>query len=114
MKLLLRGSSILLFIILFTVVLQAQFPANITFLWDPNVATENVTKYTIVYNGFTFTVLPVSCTMTECSQVLVVPAQGTYTISITATNIWGTSPISTLTFSASSPGRSGNLRIRVP
>lgn len=90
------------------------FPVVVTVVWDPNPSTEQVTKYTVTHNSNTpIDVPPTACSATEC-QTKITLINATNTVSLTATNMWGTSQPVTLTFIAQSPGRSGNIRIRVP
>lgn len=104
---------ILIFLLVISTSLQAQFPVTIIVGWDPNPVIDNVTSYTLAM-GTTVVKVPTSqCTTTVCEQSVVIPSMGTYTVSVTSTNMWGTSLPTSLTFNASSPGRSGNLRIRI-
>ena len=104
----------LVILFLFAIPIIAQtFPVTINVLWDPNPASDQVTKYTITFNGNSTDIPITNCNNIECATTLVVPSAGSYTISLTATNMWATGPATTLSFTATSPGRSGNLRIRV-
>lgn len=111
MKLLM--SSILLSLLLSISLAAQAFPVTITAAWDPNPPEDAVTKYTITFNNVTTDIPLANCTAVECTTTLTVPSAGSYTISLTASNFWGRSIPTTLSFTASSPGRSGNLRIRV-
>jgi hypothetical protein len=94
----------------------AQFPVTITVSWDPNPVIENVTSYTIsLDSGQSNSVNPSTrCTATECTFQLVIPSSGNHTIRVVALNIWGSSLPTDFTFNANSPGKSGNIRIRIP
>ena len=105
--------SLAVVLLLTGVSLNAQFPVNITAVWDPNPAADNVTNYSLSVNGNNINVPTSNCNVTECTQVITVPSAGTYTLELRAYNFWGSSLPTTFTFNASSPGNSKNLRIRV-
>lgn len=105
-----------LFILLIPTQLFAQFPVTVTLAWNPNPLTELVTSYTVsIDNSPGSNVSALSrCDATECTTTIVVPTSGMHTIRVVAINMWGSSLPAELTFNANSPGRSGNIRIRVP
>lgn len=92
---------------------QLQFPITVNVVWDAYPATENITKFTVTHNGTPVDVMPSACTATECAKAITLTSAGPHVVSVTATNMWGTSAPNSITFTASSPGRSGNLRIRL-
>ncbi len=94
-------------------ILYAQLPATKTLQWDANPPADNVTKYTITVNGVATDVAPVTDPACNCIQHdFVIAQQGTLTLTVTATNEWGTSQPTTLIKQVSVPGSSRNLRIK--
>ena len=81
--------------------------------WDPNPATEQVTQYTLVYDATSGqTVAPTVDPTCACIQAPVSVTAGSHTVSVTATNQWGTSAATTLTFNANPAGKVVNIRIK--
>jgi hypothetical protein len=103
----------ILFILISSLAYAQVFPITVTVVWDAPVETDQVTNHTLTFNGSSITVLPAKCNTTECSQQITIPQAGTYSVAVTATNMWGTSTPTVLTFNARSPGNSGQLRIRI-
>lgn len=80
--------------------------------WDPNPATDNVLYYTLVFNGTAYQVQPTIDGACSCIQQAVTIPSGSNTASVTATNTWGTSAATTLTFNANPAGKVGNVRVK--
>lgn len=80
--------------------------------WDPNPASDNVTFYTLTFDGTVFTVPPTVDTTCACVQQAVAVTAGSHTASITATNVWGTSLPTVLTFNANPAGKVVNVRVK--
>lgn len=95
---------------------QAAFPLTVKAYWNPNVATDSVTSYTIALDGGT----PVSVGIvptndTNCPAVqypqgcilapVVIPASGQHTFAVTAVNQWGNSLPTTVTVNINNPGQ---------
>lgn len=114
-----NGRMIPLFLLLLVpfsipIVAQIQFPITVQVVWDLNAATDLITKYTVTHNGNAQDVVPgVACTATECSRPITLLNAGPHVVAVTATNMWGTSAPTQITFTAQSPGKSGNVRIRL-
>ena len=103
-----------LLLLFISVEAQIQFPITVNVVWDNSyTATDGVTKFTVTHNGVATDVLPSVCTTTECSKAITLQNGGPNVVTVTATNMWGTSVPTQITFIASSPGRSGNVRIRL-
>lgn len=93
---------------------QVIYPLTVTVAWDAPATADGVTKFTLTHNGVAVDV-PVSvCSATECSKSIVVVSSALQTVSISSANMFGTSTPTTLSFTATAPGKSGNVRIRVP
>lgn len=92
-----------------TMVIYAQsLPITKTVAWDANAASDNVTSYTLrLDTGTPSTVVPPATTGT-----VTFTTAGTHTITVTATNVWGTSPPATLVVNVVVPGAPGNVRIQ--
>lgn len=93
---------------------QVVYPLTLNVLWNPSPISDAVTKYTLNHNGTIKEILSTSCGAVDCSTTIVVTSSNVQTISLTATNQFGTSLPETITFTATAPGRSTNVRIRVP
>ncbi len=108
--------GIVLLLCLFAAPAYAQFPATITVMWDVNPATENVTSYTVKLDANAGVAVDpgTHCNATTCSQTMTVTATGQHTLTLTASNMWDVSLPATLTFTASTPGKSQNLKFSRP
>lgn len=94
-----------------------RFPVNVNVLWDMNADSDAITFYTFRYDA----VAPVTVTSDKCvvatrtcSTPLTVNDNNEHTIAITATNQWGTSDPTTLTFRINNPKKVTNIRIVAP
>ncbi len=94
----------------------AQFPATITVMWDANPAAENVTSYTLKLDGNAGVAVDpgTRCSATLCTQQMTVTSIGQHTLTLTASNMWDVSAPAVLTFTASTPGKSQNLKFSRP
>lgn len=101
--------------LLATLPLAAQ-TAQVSLVWDPNPAADQVSKYS-VYEKISGTfvklmdISPTVCTSTDCTALLTAVSPGIHTYAVTATNQWGESAKSN---EATSPGPAGiplNLKI---
>lgn len=99
----------LLFVLSLPVVALA---ANVQ--WDQNPVTDNVLYYNLKLDGVLLAqVLPVLDTSCNCVQYpLPSLANGSHVIAVSATNQWGTSADTTLSFNVGGPGTVKNVRIR--
>jgi hypothetical protein len=89
----------------------AQSPIAVRIQWDPNPASDGVTSYTVVVDGGSpITVLPTACTTTVCTLGASLSI-GSHTVSVSATNDWGTGPATTLVKALIVPGAPKNLTI---
>mgnify|MGYP003334732990 CR=1 FL=1 len=89
-----------------TQVLYAQsLPVTKTLAWDANPASDAVTNYTVRLDG---TVIGNPTTPT---QAFTINTAGLHTLSVTATNTWGTSQASTLSLNVVVPSAPANLRV---
>jgi len=89
-----------------TVVLEAQaLPATKILVWDANPASDEVINYTVRFDG----VIIGSPIIPE--MAFTITTVGAHNLSVTATNLWGTSTPTTLNFTVIIPGNSQNLRI---
>lgn len=65
----------------------AQVPATVHATWTPNVASDNVTQYSITVDAAAPVImLATACSPTLCSQILTIPAFGLHTVSLVAQN----------------------------
>lgn len=101
--------SVVVFVLL-TVSLTAQTTKFIA--WDPNPATDNVAYYTMTFDGTAYSIPPDIDPSCGCIQKSIGITSGSHTVSVTATNAWGTGLPLTLTFNANSAAKVTNLRIR--
>lgn len=93
---------------------QVIYPLSLTVVWNPNPISDDVIKYTVIHNGVAKDVPPSSCGAIDCTSPIVVTSSAVQTVSVTATNQFGTNAPETITFIAAAPGNSKNVRIRVP
>lgn len=95
------------------VVIHAQtLPVTKTLLWDPvpdpcaPATTCPVLNYTVTLDG------TVIGSPTTTSQAVTFTTAGTHNLTVTATNIWGTSPAGALTVNLVVPGKPANLKVQ--
>lgn len=98
---------------------QTAYPIAATVVWDPPPVltdpTQVITSYIVTYNGVATTVTPASaCTSTECDFKISIPDGNSHAVSVVAVNMWGQSAPAGFTFAAVSPGKSNNVKVRVP
>ena len=94
---------------------QTIFPLTLTLEWDPNPTDNEVTSYSLTFNNEqTVEILAdaTNCTTTTCKTTITVQGNGQQTVRLTATNRWGTSEATVLTFNVVGPGRVQNIRVR--
>jgi hypothetical protein len=112
---------LLLFVVLplaaCTVTVNAQtLPASAHVNWPPNPAGDQVTAYNLTLDANTPIVVPptldASCSCIR--QQITITTAGSHTITLTATNIWGTSLPATLTFNVVVASRPQQPSITVP
>ena len=89
------------------VTIYAQtLPITKTLVWDANAPTDAVTNYTVRLDG------AVAGSPTAPSQAVTFTTVGAHVLTVTATNLWGTSTPATLTVNVAPPASSANLRIQ--
>ena len=88
--------SAIVALLVLTATLQGQ--ATLKVQWEPNPAADEVTYYTLEVDGSAYTLTPSVDETCACIQQLVDFTLGTHTLSVTASNEWGTSDPLTLTF----------------
>lgn len=95
------------------IVVRAQtLPVTKALVWTPRPASEAITAYTVTLDGGTpIMVDPMTCAAT-CTQPVTFTTAAQHTLSLTATNVWGTGPPSTLTVTVIVPGAPTGLRIQ--
>lgn len=94
--------------------LNAQFPITVKVVWDAYPASAGILKFTVTFNGTPADFLPTTiCNTTECVRPLTLTNSGPHTVSITATNSFGISPPVEFQFKATSPGKSGRIKIEL-
>ena len=84
------------------------FPKSVSISWDANPASDNVVSYTVSVNG-----APIGATAST-SMPFTVPAPGTYTAAVHATNTFGDGPDGTAALVAALPGTTLNVTFVVP
>lgn len=84
-----------------------MFPRNVLVEWDANPAVEGVIRYEVTLNG------SLVGSPTGASQVVAIPAEGTYTVGVAAVNEWGKSAEAQLIVVAVPPSMPPNLRCTV-
>ena len=88
-------------------VLHAQsLPITKTFLWDANPASEGVTSYTVRLDGVAIG------TPSTPGQTFTITTAGPHTLSVTAANLWGVGPTSSLAFTVVLPSAPSGGRIQ--
>lgn len=90
------------------ITLEAQtLPVTKTFAWDDATAVaEGVTNYTVLLDGV------VIGSPTVLTQAVTFTTAGTHTLSVSAVNLWGTSPAATLTVNVIVPSKPSNTRLQ--
>ena len=89
------------------ITLEAQtLPITKTLAWDPNPAADAVTNYTVRQDGV------VLGNPTGTTQAVTFTTVGTHTLTVTATNLWGTSAPATLVVNVVVPAVPGNMRLQ--
>lgn len=89
------------------VVVEAQsLPIAKTLVWSANPATDNVTNYTVTEDG------TVIGNPTVPSQSITFNSLGTHTLTVTATNSFGTSGPATLTIVVQLPTAPAGLKLQ--
>lgn len=90
-----------------TVKVEAQtLPVTKTFAWDANPAGDAVTAYHPALDGVSLG------TTTNTSVPFTITSAGPHTLTVTAENLWGISPVATLNFVVVVPSRPANPRIQ--
>jgi hypothetical protein len=107
---------LLAFLLLLPSLSQAQivYPLALQVQWDPSPATDQVTSYIVTINSINSTVSASACSATVCSMNFSIPAAGPHTVTVVATNQWGSSLPTNVTFQVVVPGRSNNVKIVKP
>lgn len=102
----------ILILVSFAALAAAQsFPYTATLLWDANNA-DAVTSYAIQLDNATPVTIPITaCDATTCRTTFQIPDSNQHTIKVTATNQWGTSTPSGVTFRVSVPAPTTNIRV---
>ena len=89
------------------VTIHAQtLPAVRTLTWNPNPVGDAVINYTVQLDGATIG----NPTVTQ--QAVTFNTVGTHTLSVSATNAWGTGPAATLIVNVVVPGTPQNLQLK--
>ena len=81
-------------------------PVTRTAVWTPNAASDAVTNYTVRLDGTTVG------SPTAATQSVTFTTLGAHTVTVTATNIWGTSGPLTLTVNVVAPSTPTGLVIQ--
>lgn len=89
----------------FTVYAQS-LPITKTFAWDANPVGDAVTSYTVRLDG------TVVGNPSGLTQAFTINTTGAHALTLTATNIWGTSAPTTLNFNVVLPSSPSNGRIQ--
>jgi hypothetical protein len=91
-----------------------QFPATLIAEWDPvpGDATFPITGYVFSLSGTPQNVPLTSCSASTCSKVFTIPNTGVFRVDVQAVNVFGPGESVAVAFTASTPGKSNNLRIR--
>lgn len=89
-----------------TTIYAQSLPITKTVVWDPNPATDQVTLYTVTLDGTTIG------TPTTPSQQFTVTTAGAHTLTVSATNLWGTSPATALAINVKLPDKPTNPKIQ--
>lgn len=92
-----------------------NFPVTIHVLWDMNADSDAVITYGVQLDTNPVTVvLPnVDCVLATrtCSSPIVVPDNNDHTVAVTASNQYGISPPTAVTFRVNNPKKPTNVRI---
>ena len=89
-----------------TIIEAQSLPITKTLVWDANPASDAVINYTVTLDGATVG-NPVGT-----SQPVTFTTLGAHVLGVTATNLFGTSPMSTLTVNVIIPGSPKNPKIQ--
>lgn len=84
-----------------------MFPRNVLLEWDPNPSVDGVIRYEVTLNG------ALVGSPTGTSQVVALPAEGTYTLGVAAVNLWVKSAEAQVVLVAVSPGVPTNVHFTV-
>lgn len=102
-------------LLLITTVIHGQtvYPLNLKIAWDLNPETDNIQSYTVkldtkIVGGYSLSAI---CNSIGCIAPLVVPDNLSHVACVSATNEFGTSEDSCITFRASTPGKVINIKI---
>lgn len=89
----------------FDVVIHAQsLPITKTFTWDANPPADGVLNYTVALDGVTVG------SPTGITQAVIFTTVGAHVVSVTATNMWGTGPATSLSVNVTLPSAPKNLK----
>ena len=104
--------KILFILLLIPVISQAQTTHYVQ--WDPNPTSDLVQYYTLVFDTSTAQSVPAVIDSTcSCIQAqIAISTGGSHTVSVTATNQWGTSSPTVVTFNSNPAGKVANVRIK--
>jgi uncharacterized membrane protein len=101
----------ILLVSLVTGLTAQSFPYTATVSWDAN-NTDAVTSYAIqLDNNTPVNVAITACDATTCKTTFQVPDSNQHTLKVTATNQWGTSSPTGVTFRVSVPAPSTNIKV---
>lgn len=81
------------------------FPVNVNVSWTANPATDGVTSYNVYLNG------TLNSSPTATSEIVSIPAAGTYTFGVSAVNQWGESDQEIVTETINSAGKPTNVKV---
>ena len=102
------GVGLLIILLLGTVTNAQTFPLVRTLTWDNEPASAGVINYTVTQNG-----VVIGNPVTNTQQITI-PAAGTYTWTVTATNAFGTILPGTLTLNVTIPPPPTNFHLVIP
>jgi hypothetical protein len=89
------------------IVIHAQsLPVTKTLAWNPNAVGDAVINYNVSLDGTSIG------NPTSTSQAFTITAVGPHTLSVSATNQWGTGPSTLLNFTVVLPGAPSGLGIK--
>lgn len=89
------------------ITIHAQsLPVTKTVAWDANPASDAIVNYTVTLDAGP----PVNTA--NVTQAVIFATAGTHVIHLTATNLWGTSPETTLTVNVVMPARPTSIRLQ--
>lgn len=99
---------------------QVTYPLSATLLWDPSPVdatdpTQVITAYIVTFDTTQTSVSPTTaCATLPCSMKISIPDSNQHAVSVTAVNMWGQSVPVGFSFKAAAPGKSANVKVRVP